>query len=116
MEFHWTNRAFLDAARSIFRAQVAPGRYRELVRRVKQPALVTHGALDKLVPVAAAREAAAQHPNWKLEVFADLGHIPMMEAPDRWIAAVERWLGSGASAGSKPTKRRARAKPKAAAG
>jgi pimeloyl-ACP methyl ester carboxylesterase len=94
--FHYSNRAFLDAARSIFRAQVSPGRYRELVRRVRQPALVIHGAMDKLVPVAAAREAAAEHANWTLEVFHDLGHIPMMEAPARWLVAVERWLVEGA--------------------
>jgi len=82
----------MDAARSIFRAQVSPGRYRELVRRVRQTALVTHGALDKLVPLAAVREATADHPNWKLEIYHDLGHIPMMEAPARWLETVERWL------------------------
>jgi pimeloyl-ACP methyl ester carboxylesterase len=92
MTFPYGNRAFLDAARSIFRAQVAPGRYRELVRRVRQPALVAHGAQDRLVPLAAAREAAAWHDNWKLRVFDDLGHIPMMEAPSRWLQAVDRWL------------------------
>ena len=94
LAFHYTNRAFLDAARSIFRAQVSPGRFRELVRRVRQPALVTHGALDKLVPLAAAREATAGHDNWKLEIFHDLGHLPMMEAPSRWLEAVEGWLAA----------------------
>jgi pimeloyl-ACP methyl ester carboxylesterase len=92
LAFHYTNRAFLDAARSIFRAQVKPGRYRELVRRVRQPALVTHGALDKLVPLATAREAAAEHANWTLEIYPDLGHVPMMEAPSRWLESVESWL------------------------
>jgi pimeloyl-ACP methyl ester carboxylesterase len=93
MAFHHSNRAFLEAARSIFRAQVSPGRFRELVRRVRQPALVIHGAQDKLVPLAAARDAVAQHDNWNLVTFNDLGHIPMMEAPSRWLDAVERWLG-----------------------
>jgi pimeloyl-ACP methyl ester carboxylesterase len=116
LEFHYTNRAFLDAARSIFRAQVSPGRYRELVRRVRQPALVTHGALDKLVPLAAAREATAEHPNWKLEVYHDLGHIPMMEAPARWLDTVERWLAKEPAADARTSKGRTRAKPKAASG
>jgi pimeloyl-ACP methyl ester carboxylesterase len=91
-EFDYPTSAFLAAARSIFRAQVAPGRYRALVRSVSAPALVMHGARDRLVPVAIAREAAAEHPNWKLVVFEDLGHIPQMEAPERWLAEVERWL------------------------
>jgi pimeloyl-ACP methyl ester carboxylesterase len=52
-----------------------------------------HGARDRLVPVAIAREAAREHDNWELVEFDDLGHIPMMEAPDRWLATVEGWLG-----------------------
>ena len=91
-EFDYATSAFLAAARSIFRAQVAPGRYRALVRSVTRPALVIHGARDRLVPVATAREAAADHDNWTLVVFDDLGHIPQMEAPERWLSEVERWL------------------------
>jgi pimeloyl-ACP methyl ester carboxylesterase len=105
MELDYASKAFIDAARSIFRAQVAPGRYRELVRSVTQPALVLHGARDQLVPLAAAREATAEHPNWTLEVFPDLGHIPMMEAPARWLETVEPWLGD-----HRPSKRDAAVK------
>ncbi|HEX8099175.1 MAG TPA: alpha/beta hydrolase [Actinomycetota bacterium] len=92
MEFDYATAAFLEAARSIFRSQVAPGKFRQLVRRIKAPALVMHGARDRLVPVVAAREAAAEHDNWELVVFPDLGHIPQMEAPDRWLETVEAWL------------------------
>ncbi len=91
-EFDYATPAFLAAARSIFRAQVAPGRYRALVRSVACPALVVQGARDRLVPVAAAKQACADHPNWKLVVFDYLGHIPQMEAPERWLREVEQWL------------------------
>jgi pimeloyl-ACP methyl ester carboxylesterase len=91
-DMEYATRAFLDAARSIYRSQVRPGRYRNLVRAVRQPALVIHGEKDQLIPVAAAREAVADHPNWKLVAFPDLGHIPQMEAPGRWLAAVDGWL------------------------
>jgi pimeloyl-ACP methyl ester carboxylesterase len=90
--FDYGVRAFMEAARSIFRAQVRPSRYRTLVRAADAPALVIHGAQDRLVPVAAAREAVASHDDWDLVVFDDLGHIPMMEAPSRCMAAVEDWL------------------------
>jgi pimeloyl-ACP methyl ester carboxylesterase len=94
-EFDYATKAFLAAARSIFRAQVTPGRYRTLVRSIASPALVIHGGTDRLVPVATAREAVDAHPNWKLVVFEDLGHIPQMEAPERWLSEVERWLDEG---------------------
>jgi pimeloyl-ACP methyl ester carboxylesterase len=100
-DLDYPTRAFLDAARSIFRSQIRPGRYRDLVRAVRQPALVIHGAKDQLIPVAAAREAVAGHPDWKLVVFPDLGHIPQMEAPARWLAAVEEWLDERAQPVSK---------------
>jgi pimeloyl-ACP methyl ester carboxylesterase len=92
MAFDYAAPAFLSAARSIFRSQVWPSKYRALVKAVRAPALVMHGALDGLIPVASAREAAALHPNWKLVVFDDLGHIPQMEAPERWLAAIDSWL------------------------
>jgi len=84
--------AFLVAARSIFRSQAMPGAYRELVRAAGKPALVIHGAEDQLVPVAAAREAVQEHADWRLEVLPDLGHIPMLEAPQRWLDLVHSWL------------------------
>jgi pimeloyl-ACP methyl ester carboxylesterase len=91
-DMEYATKAFLDAARSIYRSQIRPGRYRRLVRAVRQPALVIHGEKDQLIPVAAAREAVGDHPNWKLVTFPDFGHIPQMEAPGRWLAAVQAWL------------------------
>jgi pimeloyl-ACP methyl ester carboxylesterase len=110
-EFDYVSEAFVDAARSIFRAQAAPSRYRELVRRVRTPALVLHGARDPLVPLATAQEAAAEHSNWDLQVFDDLGHIPMMEAPGRWLDAVGAWLDrKGGGAETTPAPAPARSK------
>ena len=92
MEFDYATSAFLEAARSIFRTQVSPGKYRRLVRTIAAPALVMHGAKDRLVPVGAPREAVEHHDNWEFVVFPDLGHIPQMEAPSRWLETVEAWL------------------------
>jgi pimeloyl-ACP methyl ester carboxylesterase len=92
LDLDYVAAAFIGAARSIFQSQVRPGRYRRLVQAVLQPALVIHGERDQLVPLAAATEAVRHHANWKLETFEDLGHLPQMEAPERWLAAVEGWL------------------------
>ena len=99
MTFEYAAPAFLSAARSIFRSQVFPTKYRALVEAVQAPALVIHGSRDALVPVASAREAAVLHANWKLVVFDDLGHIPQMEAPARWLGAVDDWLDELAADG-----------------
>ena len=101
--FDYAVPAFLAAARSIFRSQIRAGRYRELVRRIGQPALVLHGARDRLVPLLLAREAARGHDDWTLVVYPDLGHIPQMEAPQRWLEEVEAWLDTaGARATARP--------------
>ena len=90
--FEHAGPAFIEAAQSIFQAQVRPAKFRALVRAISAPTLVVHGALDQLVPVGAAVAAAESHRNWKLVVFDDLGHVPQMEAPERFLGAVRTWL------------------------
>jgi pimeloyl-ACP methyl ester carboxylesterase len=92
LEFDYATPAFLEAARAILMANVIPTKYRSLVLAIRQPALVLHGDGDRLVPVGGAVETARAHPNWTLEILKDVGHIPQMEVPDRWLEAVERWL------------------------
>ena len=90
--------ALSQAARSLTGDYVLPEAYRKLVRDVDLPALVIHGLQDLLVPVAFARRAVRDHPQWDLVVFSDLGHVPMIEAPQRFVAVVEAWLaGRGAT-------------------
>ena len=98
--------ALSQAARSLTGDYVLPEAYRRQVRHIDHPALVIHGLHDLLVPVAFARRAVRDHPHWDLVVFSDLGHVPMIEAPQRFVAVVEAWLvgrggtSSGASAGA----------------
>jgi pimeloyl-ACP methyl ester carboxylesterase len=88
----YATQAYLDAARSIFQAEARPKGYRRLVASIRTPSLVIHGGRDRLIPVGAAREAVEGHENWELVVFDDVGHLPMIEAPERWLGEVERWL------------------------
>lgn len=84
--------AFLEAARSLMALGRRPNAARWIVDSVKCPVLVIHGRQDRLVPLAYAERALAGHPDWEMRVIPKVGHIPQMEAPDRWIAAVEDWL------------------------
>jgi pimeloyl-ACP methyl ester carboxylesterase len=85
--------AFLEAARSL----LALGRRREVVRwivgSVKCPVLVIHGREDRLVPLGFALGALEMRPDWDVRLIPKVGHVPQMEAPERWLAAVDDWLG-----------------------
>jgi glycerol-3-phosphate dehydrogenase len=89
----WTSGAFLDAARSTVAAIARRRRFHEMAGRISSPVLVIHGSRDRLVPVAASRELSRLHPDFRLEVLEDIGHIAQMEDPERFVAVVHRWLG-----------------------
>ena len=84
--------AFLESARSL----LALGRRRDVVRwivgSVKAPVLVIHGREDRLVPVGFAMGALEMRPDWDMRLIPKVGHVPQMEAPERWLAAVDDWL------------------------
>ncbi len=86
------NAAFLSAARSIVACVLQRGAFERMVDRVTAPALLVHGTHDRLVPVAAARALAARRADWMLKVFENIGHVPQLEDPDGFVAAVEGWM------------------------
>jgi pimeloyl-ACP methyl ester carboxylesterase len=93
---HQTDRdageAFLEAARSL----MALGRRRKVAVRILDavtcPVLVIHGRRDRLVPLRQAERALEAHPEWEMRLLPKVGHVPQMEAPERWLHAVEEWL------------------------
>ncbi|HET7590252.1 MAG TPA: alpha/beta fold hydrolase [Solirubrobacterales bacterium] len=56
------------------------------------PLLIVWGENDPIIPVEHGREAHAQLPDSRLEIFADTGHVPMLERPGRFIATLQRFL------------------------
>jgi pimeloyl-ACP methyl ester carboxylesterase len=85
-------RSFLEAARSMLRLGRRPSVSRRALDNVVCPVLLLHGRRDRLVPVAFAEAELARHPRWRGRFFPDLGHIPQMEAPGRWITEVADWF------------------------
>jgi len=84
--------AYVEAARSIVLALAHPGMLRRIIDQVRVPTLIVHGAADRLVRVDAALDAQRERPDWDLQVLDDVGHIPMLEVPDRFLEIVESWL------------------------
>jgi len=84
-------RAFVQATRSLG-LRMADPRFWSRARQVKAPVLVIHGELDRLIPVAAARELVRRVRGWELEVIEGVGHVPMMETPDLFMRVLSDWM------------------------
>ena len=85
-------RIFLAAARSLLRVLSRRQRFAKMMAGIDVPVLLIGGEDDRLVPVAAMRQAAARNPRWESVILAGVGHTPMLEVPDDTSAAIRDWL------------------------
>jgi pimeloyl-ACP methyl ester carboxylesterase len=86
-------RAFVQATRSIG-LRMADPRFWLRAKKVKAPVLVIHGELDRVIPVASARELVRRLPGWELRLLEGVGHVPMMETPALFIKVLNDWTAS----------------------
>lgn len=54
--------------------------------RISAPTLIVWGARDTLLPRADQKAMAAEIPDARLVIYADVGHLPVIEAPERVAA------------------------------
>jgi pimeloyl-ACP methyl ester carboxylesterase len=85
------SRAFVQASRSIA-LRMADPRFWTRVKKIEAPTLVIHGSLDRIIPLAAARELLRRRSDWTLRVLEGVGHVPMMETPEPFLSVVLEWL------------------------
>ena len=85
-------RIFLAAARSLLRVLSRRQRYAGMMAGIDVPVLLIGGEEDRLVPVAAMRQAAARNPRWESVMLPDVGHVPMLEVPGTVTGAIRDWL------------------------
>jgi pimeloyl-ACP methyl ester carboxylesterase len=57
---------------------------------LEMPVGLLWGERDRVVPVATARRLLAARPGTPMEVIADAGHVPQLERPDAFVAALGR--------------------------
>ena len=78
------------------REQVSPlGQRRVLLDalpRLEVPTLLVWGAQDAVVPLGQAQAAASRLSRGRLEVVPWCGHLPHVERPERFVAALDRFL------------------------
>src|SRR2546426_465067 len=94
----WASRAFMEAARSLIALLARRSWFDQMVQRITAPTLLVQGDRDRLVAPAASRRLADLRPDWSFELFADVGHVPQLEEPARFVGSVERWLAERAPA------------------
>ena len=91
---------YLEAHLTVLRALVDPGGQREVLvdqlPLLKLPTLVVWGARDRVFPESQARDAVAQLPEGSLTLVPECGHMPHVECPDSFLAALGDFLGGRA--------------------
>jgi len=84
--------AYADAARTLLQEVAGDFDADLALAAAARPTLLLHGAEDALVSVAFARAAAERHETVELCVLDGVGHAPQLEAPEQFMAIVERFL------------------------
>jgi pimeloyl-ACP methyl ester carboxylesterase len=86
------------AARSLLWVLARRRSHAAMLRSITAPVLLLHGDRDRLVPIAAARSAAAANPLWRFEIAHGIGHVPQLEAPDWTVGHILDWLATDGAA------------------
>ncbi len=84
----WRAPAFARAAADLVSTLALSRSVNEAVDAVTAPTLVVWGDQDQLVGRATMDRVMDRRPDWTRVDLDDLGHVPMIEAPDRWLDAV----------------------------
>ncbi|MBI3968970.1 MAG: alpha/beta fold hydrolase [Chloroflexi bacterium] len=66
--------------------------YREELSGLQLPTALVWGEQDRVVPARHARESVARLRDGHLFLIPDCGHLPHVERPDQFVAAVDRLL------------------------
>lgn len=65
------------------------------LHRIDVPTLLIWGDTDRVFPKEHALAYERSIPNAKLVMVPDCGHVPQIEQPDAFVAALESFIGSG---------------------
>lgn len=81
----------VEAVNSIAPYVLRKAPFADMLHRITQPTLLVHGTDDDLIQIQTARWMARQRPDWTAAFFEGVGHVPMLEIPDRLLTVIRTW-------------------------
>lgn len=84
----WRAGAFARAASDIVRTLAVSRAVHEAIDAVVAPTMLVWGELDRLVGRSTMDAVAQRRPDWTRVDLEDVGHVAMLEVPDRWLEVV----------------------------
>jgi pimeloyl-ACP methyl ester carboxylesterase len=87
----WRVPAFAHAASDVVATLARASEVHGAVDTVATPALLIWGKADRLVSRHVIDAVVARRPDWHRVDLDGVGHVPMLEAPDRYLDAVRSW-------------------------
>lgn len=93
----WRAPAFARAAGDLVTTLGLARTAQDAIDAVEAPTLLVWGERDRLVGRATMDAVAARRPDWTRVDLDRVGHVPMLEDPDRWLEVV-RTVGPAPSA------------------
>jgi pimeloyl-ACP methyl ester carboxylesterase len=88
----WRVESLAYAVESLVAALIGGRELTEGVLAMPGDTLVVWGDADALVGRPVIGQLHQQRPDWDYAVLPGVGHVPMMEAGDRYVAVVRAWL------------------------
>jgi pimeloyl-ACP methyl ester carboxylesterase len=88
----WRVESLAYAVESLVAALLGGREASEGVLAMSRDTLVVWGDVDGLVGRPVISHLYAQRPDWDYVVLSGVGHVPMLEAGERYVAVVRAWL------------------------
>jgi pimeloyl-ACP methyl ester carboxylesterase len=88
----WRIESLAYATESLVSALVGGREVNDAIARATARTLVIWGDGDPLVGRPVLDHLASLRPEWRIVELAGVGHVPMMDAADRYVAAVTGWM------------------------
>ncbi len=87
----WRRSALCEAASSLVAMIAEATELNEAVERIDVPCLLLWGDADRLITTHVIEGLRSRRSDWEHHVFQGVGHAPMIEVPDEFVAVVGRW-------------------------
>jgi len=88
----WRLEALSFATESLVAALLGGREVAEGIAALTERTLVLWGDADRLVGRPVIEHLRARRPEWRYVVLPGVGHVPMMQAPQRYVATFDAWV------------------------